>query len=167
MRSKRAYELLFGLQNELHYAKPVRRNTLRMLSIQQQTNHQQKTNDLLDYTREEKEALDLRTVIGEKAIDRKAKFVRKYKRQGALDFMDEEACDFMVQEILQNQVVSVKDSQTLYYKMFFQWKNFNQKKDSQGFNRVFGFKTKVVRDLQYPGMIMEIFKATDIQPVSP
>ena len=33
--------------------------------------------------------------------------------------MNEEACDFMVLEILQNQVKSVKDSQSMYYKMFF------------------------------------------------
>ena len=29
---------------------------------------------------------------------------------------------------------------------------------------MFGFKSKIVRDLKYPGMIMEIFKATEIVP---
>lgn len=94
--------------------------------------------------------------------DIKTGVVRRLKRQNTMDDFDNHLCEYVVHQMMQRDLVKIKDSRHLFYKEMTKWINIGDKEMNDQFRSEFCFKSQMVRDIDFPTMMMEVFKPSEI-----
>lgn len=90
----------------------------------------------------------------------KSKFIRPLRRQGALNEFNARKCEFILNEQIEKHTATMKDKSSLYYKRVERMLNYDDRNST--LNKMFGYKCKLVRDLQDGNTLYDIIIPVEI-----